>query len=153
MRIEDITTITNQIITPKDLFLVDLKISKSNVIEVFIDALQGVNIQTCIEVSKKIESKFDREEEDFELTVASAGIGYPFKVDGQFQKGLNKTIEVELKDSLKTNGILKSYNTTEIVIERYEKKLLEGKKRKEMVKVERTINREDIKCIKEAIKF
>ena len=153
MSIEDITAITNQIITPKDLFLVDLKISKNNTIEIFIDSLQGVNIQTCIEVSREIESKLDREEEDFELTVASAGIGYPFKVEGQFQKGLNKPIEIEFKDSVKTNGILKSYNTLEILVECEEKKLIEGKKKKELVKVERTISREDIKSIKEFIKF
>lgn len=86
MQTEEIKTIANRILEPRNLFLVDLKISRDNVIELFVDSLSGVNIQTCIEVSREIESNLNRDEEDFALTVASAGIGYPFKVDGQFQK-------------------------------------------------------------------
>lgn len=86
MKTEEIKHLIEPILTEHHLFLVELKISKDNVIEVFVDALEGVNIQTCIAVSREIESSLNRDEEDFELTVSSAGIGYPFKVEQQYQK-------------------------------------------------------------------
>lgn len=153
MKIEDIQVIAHPILESKQLFLVDLKISKDNVIELFVDSLTGVNIQTCIEISREIEAQLDREKEDFELTVSSAGIGYPFKVDGQFQKNLNKNVEIKLKDSTKLGGILKAFDESSVTIEYEEKKLLEGKKKKEIVKSERTLQREEIKEIKDVIVF
>ena len=56
MKIEEIKQITEQILKTKQLFLVDLSVSKDNIIEVFIDAQTGVSIQTCMEVSREIET-------------------------------------------------------------------------------------------------
>ena len=133
MKTEEIKHLIEPVLTEHHLFLVELKISKDNVIEVFVDALEGVNIQTCIAVSREIESSLNRDEEDFELTVSSAGLGYPFKVEQQYQKNLGKSVE--------------------IVIEQEEKKIIEGSKRKQLVKTERTIVRNDIKEIKDIVKF
>ena len=104
MKTEEIKHLIEPILTEHHLFLVELKISKDNVIEVFVDALEGVNIQTCIAVSREIESSLNRDEEDFELTVSSAGIGYPFKVEQQYQKNLGKSVEIKLNDHTKLNG-------------------------------------------------
>lgn len=153
MQTEEIKTIANRILEPRNLFLVDLKISRDNVIELFVDSLSGVNIQTCIEVSREIESNLNRDEEDFALTVASAGIGYPFKVDGQFQKNLNKSVEIKLNDNTKFTGILKAFDDKSVTIEYEEKKTIEGKKKKELVKIEKTFLREEIKEIKDVIVF
>ena len=101
MKTEEIKHLIEPILTEHHLFLVELKISKDNVIEVFVDALEGVNIQTCIAVSREIESSLNRDEEDFELTVSSAGIGYPFKVEQQYQKNLGKSVEIKLNDHTK----------------------------------------------------
>ena len=139
MKTEEIKHLIEPILTEHHLFLVELKISKDNVIEVFVDALEGVNIQTCIAVSREIESSLNRDEEDFELTVSSAGIGYPFKI--------------KLNDHTKLNGILLRFTPEEIVIEQEEKKIIEGSKRKQLVKTERTIVRKDIKEIKDVVKF
>lgn len=153
MKIEDLKTIATPILESKGLFLVDLKISRNNVIELFVDALDGVNIQTCMDVSREIESHLDRDTEDFELTVSSAGIGYPFKVDGQFQKNLNKEVEAKLQDNTKLNGILKAFDADSVTIEYEEKKTVEGSKKKVPVKSDKTIKREEIKEIKDVIKF
>ena len=64
----------------KDYFLVDVTVSPDNRIVVEIDHAEGVWIEDCVELSRFIESKLDREQEDFELEVGSAGIGQPFKV-------------------------------------------------------------------------
>ena len=153
MKVEDIKNIANPILEAKNLFLVDLKISGDNVIELYIDALTGVNIQTCIEISREIESHFNRDEEDFELTVSSAGIGYPFKVEKQYQKNLEKNVEITTKDNRKLNGILKSFDQQSITIEYEEKRTIAGKKKKKIVKTKLPISREDIKEIKDEIKF
>ena len=105
MKTEEIKHLIEPVLTEHHLFLVELKISKDNVIEVFVDALEGVNIQTCIAVSREIESSLNRDEEDFELTVSSAGLGYPFKVEQQYQKNLGKSVEIKLNDHTKLNGI------------------------------------------------
>ena len=153
MKTEEIKHLIEPVLTEHHLFLVELKISKDYVIEVFVDALEGVNIQTCIAVSREIESSLNRDEEDFELTVSSAGLGYPFKVEQQYQKNLGKSVEIKLNDHTKLNGILLRFTPEEIVIEQEEKKIIEGSKRKQLVKTERTIVRNDIKEIKDIVKF
>ena len=134
MKTEEIKHLIEPVLTEHHLFLVELKISKDNVIEVFVDALEGVNIQTCIAVSREIESSLNRDEEDFELTVSSAGLGYPFKVEQQYQKNLGKSVEIKLNDHTKLNGILLRFTPEEIVIEQEEKKIIEGSKRKQLKK-------------------
>lgn len=153
MKIEDIKTIAESVLEARNLFLVDLKLSKDNTIELFIDSLNGVNIQTCIEISREIESHLDREKEDFELTVSSAGIGYPFKVNGQFQKNLDKAVEIKFKDNTRLEGLLKSFNDESVTLELEEKKLVEGSKKKQLVRTEKTIQREEIREIRDVIKF
>lgn len=153
MKTEDIKALATPILTSRDLFLVELKISRDNVIELFIDSLQGVNIQTCIEISREIEARLNRDEEDFELTVSSAGIGYPFKVEEQYRKNLDKTVEVKLQDNVKLTGTLKAYDEGTITLEYEEKKAVEGKKKKELVQTIRIIPREEIKEIKDVVKF
>lgn len=153
MKTEEIKHIIEPILAGHSLFLVELKISKDNVIEVFVDALEGVDIQTCIAVSREIESSLNRDEEDFELTVSSAGIGYPFKVEQQYQKNVGKSVEIKLKDNTSLSGILLRFTPEEIFVEQEEKKIVEGSKRKQLVKTERTIARDNIKEIKDVVKF
>lgn len=153
MNIENIKNITKPILEAKGLFLVDLRISKDNAIGIFVDAPEGVNIQTCIDISHEIEAHLDREEEDFELTVSSAGIGYPFKVEGQYQKNLNKTVEVKLKDNTKRTGILKAFDATQITLEYEEKQIIAGSKKKQSVITEKTIARDEIKEIRDVVIF
>jgi len=70
----------NEWLEEKDYFLVDVSVTPDNRIVVEIDHAEGVWIEDCVELSRFIESKLDREQEDFELEVGSAGIGQPFKV-------------------------------------------------------------------------
>ncbi len=153
MKTEEIKALATTLLESRDLFLVDLKISKDNIIELYIDSLRGVNIQTCIEISREIEAQLDREAEDFELTVSSAGIGYPFKVEGQYRKNLNKTVEVKLQDHSKLTGLLKAYDAESITLEYEEKRTVEGKKKKELATVVKVIPRTDIHEIKDIVTF
>lgn len=150
---EEIKTIAASLLGNSDLFLVSATVSGDNKIEILIDSPTGVNITTCMEISRQLEKQLDRDAEDFELTVASAGIGYPFLVEGQYRKNIGNAVEVRLKETGTLNGVLKAYDGDRIVIECEEKKSVEGKKKKETVKTEKTICLSDIKQIKDVVTF
>ena len=149
----EIKEIIESILEGSELFLVDLTVSTEGTIEVYIDSLQGVNVGTCRQVCKKLEAQLDRETEDFALTVSSAGIGYPFKVSKQYEKNLNKEVEVKLQAGGKIQGILKSYSDAGIVLECEEKVILEGQKKKSIVKIDKDIPFTNIKEVKDIVIF
>ena len=101
---EQVTQLANESLENTDRFVVDITVSKSNVIFVYIDSDTSVTIDHCVELSRYIESHLDREIEDYELSVSSAGIDYPLLKNRQ----LNKYIEKEL-DILNNEGIKKTY--------------------------------------------
>ena len=89
-----------------NIFLVDLKISNDKSINVILDGDKEVNIKDCINISRAIEFDLDRDEEDFSLEVASAGVGSPLKFPRQYRKNLGRKLEVISLDGLKFMGEL-----------------------------------------------
>jgi ribosome maturation factor RimP len=79
----------------EEYFIVQVSVKKGNVIDVVIDGNNGVAIQKCVDVSRQIEQNLDRETEDFELTVSSAGLSNPFIVYRQYLKNIGKEVEVK----------------------------------------------------------
>lgn len=76
--------------TRTDLFLISCKISPLNQIEIIIDGDEGVSIQDCLDCSRAVENNLDREEEDFELSVLSAGISNPLQTTRQYIKNIGR---------------------------------------------------------------
>ena len=134
-------------------YLVDLQISADNKISVTIDHFDGISINYCVEISKLIESNLDRENEDFELEVASAGIGQPFKVYKQYVKNLGRDIEVLLPDGKKLKGVLKDADENSFTIACEEKVKVEGKKKKELQIKEYIFNFDSVKQVKDIVSF
>lgn len=134
-------------------YLVDLAISPDNRISIEIDSFEGVEIDFCADLSKHIEASLDRDKEDFELQVSSAGLTEPFKVIRQYEKNLGNEVEVLTKTGKKLSGILTGVNDTnfEIEIEKTEKP--EGSKRKITIKEKLKFNYSDIKYTKYLIRF
>lgn len=99
------------------LFLVDVRVKPGNKIEVFIDSPSHVTVDECVSLSRHIESKLDRDVEDFELTVSSPGIDQPFKVLDQYRKYEGKEVSVLKRDGIKLIGKLKHVNDESIEIE------------------------------------
>ncbi|MBP3419006.1 MAG: ribosome assembly cofactor RimP [Marinifilaceae bacterium] len=150
---EEVLEAVNSLIDGKEIFLVDVKVSTSNVIEVCIDGLKGVNVERCIQVSRELESILDREKEDFELTVGSAGIGVPFKVDGQFYKNIGSEVDVKPVKGTPFKGVLVAFDGENVTLQVEEKVAVEGKKKKEIVVKQVILPRSEIKQIKDIIKF
>lgn len=107
--------------TQEGLFLVSVKNTPDNRLRVFIDGFSGVQVEDCIKLSRYIESKFDRDEEDFSLEVSSAGIGMPFLVLEQYEKAREKEVEIKLSDGIKIFGVLKEIKDDGITIEEKQK--------------------------------
>lgn len=80
-----------------DIFLVKLTVSSGNEINVLLDSDSGLTLADCKTVSRAIEFNLDREEEDFSLTVASAGIGEPL-VLRQYKKNVGRKVTVTLSE-------------------------------------------------------
>ncbi|WP_424493392.1 ribosome assembly cofactor RimP [Salinimicrobium sp. GXAS 041] len=76
------------------LFLIELKVDSKNHISVVIDGDEGVSVNDCIAVSRKIEHNLDREEEDFSLDVASAGVSQPLTQLRQYKKNVGRKLSV-----------------------------------------------------------
>ncbi|WP_396193846.1 ribosome assembly cofactor RimP [Flavobacterium sp.] len=87
--------ITEELQNNSSLFLVDLSISESYKITVTLDGDNGITLQDCIDVSRALENKLDREEQDFSLEVASAGVSSPLKLVRQYKKNIGRTLKVK----------------------------------------------------------
>lgn len=148
-----VTRIVEEWLEDKDYFLVDITVSPDDKIVVEIDHAEGVWIDDCVELSRYIESKLNREEEDYELEVGSAGIGQPFKVLKQYQIHIGKDVEVLTKDGKKWVGVLTDVNEQNftVIIEKEVKP--EGAKRPKLVEEAVTFTYDEIKYTKYLISF
>ncbi len=134
-------------------FLVNTTVSNDNKIVVEIDSFEGVDIDFCIEVSHAIEQHFDRDVEDFELEVGSAGLSSPFKVAQQYEKNIGKEVELLTKSGEKLTGVLLSASENDFCVEVEKMEKQEGSKRKTRVKHELNFEKNNIKYIKHLIRF
>lgn len=137
----------------KDYFLVEVSVESGDKIVVEIDHAEGVWIEDCVDLSRFIESKLNRDEEDYELEVGSAGVGQPFKVLQQYYNHIGRQVEVKTKDGNKLIGELTDVNEDEITLALEKRVKDEGAKRPKLTTVEDVIPFEKIKYTKYLISF
>ena len=137
----------------KDYFLVDIEISQDSRIVVEIDHADGVWIEDCVVLSRFIEERLSRDEEDYELEVGSAGLGQPFKVEQQYVNCIGKQVEVHSAEGKKYKGTLLKVEGRSFTVAVQEKVKVEGKKRPVMADVEHVFSMDEVKYCKYVIKF
>lgn len=113
---EAISKLVEEAIQDSDLFLVEVKVKPANVIEVYVDADSAVNIDQCVQISRFVEGKLDRDAEDFELSVFSWGLSGALKLDRQLQKYVGKDVEVKTKELGKVKGKLMGFDAERVDI-------------------------------------
>ncbi|MDR3350850.1 MAG: ribosome assembly cofactor RimP [Prevotellaceae bacterium] len=150
---QDIQPVINRFIAGTDIFPVSLKISADNVIEVSIDSPQGVSLSQCAALSDAIHAVFDSREEDFELTVSSAGLDQPLRVFQQYLKYIGKEVEIVLKSGKKLTATLSEATPEAISVQYAIIQKVEGKKRKQPVTLFATYLLTEIKSTKPIIKW
>lgn len=129
-------------------FLVDAVVKPGSLIVVEIDSEEGIDIEECIALSKFIEAGLDREVEDFELEVGSAGVTSPFKVLRQYEKNIGNPVDVLTRKGIKTSGILKSADENGFVITTTKMVKAEGAKRKMAVEEDLPFTYDEVKSVK-----
>jgi Uncharacterized protein conserved in bacteria len=137
-----------------NLFLVDITISKDNDVEIAIESRDtDVKIENCIDIDRLVGACFDRDVEDYSLTVTSAGLDQPFKVLEQYKKFIGEEVEVVVKKGGKIKGILSGADSEGFEVTCSKMVKVEGAKKKVQ---QDTITRfvfDEVKSCKPVIKF
>ena len=148
-----VKTVVEEWLSGNDYFLVDVTFTPDDRIVVEIDHADGVWIEDCAELSRFMQERLGDELGDYELEVGSAGIGQPFKVEQQYLNHIGKDVEVLDAEGKKVQGVLKQVDGRNFVVTVKEKQKLEGKKRPQLVEVDKTYNMDNIKYTKYLLSF
>ena len=154
MNVTDIKDAINSEIVARGCFIVDVTVSKDNDIEITIESEEGiVELDDCVAISRAFEAMFDREKEDYSLTVTSAGLDQPFKVLKQFIKAVGSKVEVSLKGGKKMVAVLVEADEDSITLKYSLKEAVEGRKKKEMVEHVDRFEMEQVNSVRPFIEF
>ena len=149
----ELEKVINDTLDGSKMYLVTLKVSKDNVIDVALDSDEDITIDDCIAVNDAVLEAFDRDKEDYELTVGSYGITSPLILPRQYRKNIGYEVEVLTADGRKLKGVIADADDEGFTLSMTVKKKLEGKKRPEMVEEQERFNYSDIKQTKNIIKM
>ena len=153
MDIKEIVAVAEKALEGTDMFVVDSTITPDNTIDLILDSDTSVSIDVCAMINHAIGEKFDRDVEDYSLTVASAGIGEPLKLVRQYKKLIGKSIEVLLKSGVKILATLDEVSEDAITISYEEAVAVEGKKKKQIQQATHTYAYDEIKWAKEYLDY
>ncbi|TCT15055.1 ribosome maturation factor RimP [Natranaerovirga pectinivora] len=147
---EKTTGLLEPIIEANNFELVDVEYVKEGsnwYLRAFIDKEGGITIDDCELVSRALEAKLDEKEfipVQYILEVSSPGLDRPLKKEKDFQRSIDKLIELKLYKAVDKQkefiGILREYDKDTIKVELDNNELVE-------------FNRSDIALIRLAIVF
>ena len=154
MNVTEIIDALSGEIVARGLYIVDVSISKDNDIEVIIEKEEGiVELDDCVSLSRYFETCFDREKEDYSLTVSSAGLDQPFKVLKQYLKAVGTKVEVQLKGGRKMVAELEAADEESVTLKYSVKEAVEGKKKKELVEHVDRFTMDQVNAVRPYIEF
>jgi ribosome maturation factor RimP len=143
---EQIKEIINSKISRNDLFLIDVVISGTKgatKILILLDGDHGVDIDTCVEISRKVGAEMEEKEifgDPYLLEVSSPGLDHPLKLARQYIKNIGRQIKIMLNDDSNRVGELLEVKEDKIRIKEQVKE-----KGKKPVNIENEIYFSDIK--------
>ena len=154
MNVSEIKEALQSELVARGCFLVDVSISKDNDITVTIESENAkIELDDCVALSRYFETRFDREVEDYSLTMTSAGLDQPFKVFRQFQKAVGTKVEVQLKGGKKMVALLDCADEESVTLKYSVKEAVEGKKKKELVEHVDRFTMDQVNSVKPFIEF
>ncbi len=154
MNVSEIIDAVSSEIVARGCYIVDVKISKDNDVEITMESEEGiVDLEDCVAVSRFFETCFDREKEDYSLTVTSAGLDQPFKILKQYIKAIGTKVEVSLKGGRKMVATLTAADQDSITVQYTAKEAVEGKKKKEIVEHNDRFTMDQVNAVKPFIEF
>ena len=154
MNVSEIKDAIEGEIVARGLYIVDVFVSKDNDVEVTIESEEGtVELEDCVAVSRFFESCFDRDREDYSLTVTSAGLDQPFKVFRQYLKAVGSKVEVAFRGGRKLVALLVAAEEEAITLKWSAKEAVEGSKKKVMVEHEERFGMQEVNSVRPFIEF
>ena len=154
MNVSEIKDALQSELVARGCFLVDVSVSKDNDIVVTIESESGkIELDDCVALSRYFETQFDREVEDYSLTMTSAGLDQPFKVLRQFEKAVGTKVEVQLKGGKKMVALLEAADEESVTLKYSVKEAVEGKKKKELVEHVDRFTMEQVNSVRPFIEF
>jgi ribosome maturation factor RimP len=136
---QDIRALVEEHIGGTGIFLVEVRVGSGNDIRVIADSPEGISIDECAGISRFLNGRLDREEEDYSLEVSSPGLDAPFRVRQQYEKNVGRKVEVILKDGDRLEGKLISVTGDSVTLN------LKGR--------DKTVRLDEIKKAKTVITF
>lgn len=149
----EIRDIAEDFLINSETFLVDVIVRPGNIIVIEVDNREGVSLEDCIKLNKHIESKLDRDAEDFELEVGSAGVTSPFKITRQYKINIGNEVETLTKGGQKITGVLKNCDDSAFTVTVTKMEKPEGAKRKVAVEEDLSFKYDEVKYTKYLIRF
>ena len=154
MNVSEIKDALQSELVARGCFLVDVSVSKDNDIVVTIESENGkIELDDCVALSRFFETRFDREAEDYSLTVTSAGLDQPFKVLRQFEKAVGSKVEVQLKGGKKMVAQLEAADLESVTLKYSVKEAVEGRKKKELVEHVDRFTMDQVNSVRPFIEF
>ena len=154
MNVSEIKDALQSELVARGCFLVDVSVSKDNDIVVTIESEEGkIELDDCVALSRYFETQFDREKEDYSLTMTSAGLDQPFKVLKQFVKAVGTKVEVQLKGGKKMVALLEAADEESVTLKYSVKEAVEGKKKKELVEHVDRFTMDQVNSVRPFIEF
>ncbi|MGM9762933.1 MAG: ribosome assembly cofactor RimP [Candidatus Cryptobacteroides sp.] len=154
MNVSDIIDAIGAEIVARNCFIVGVSVSADNDVEIIIESEDAeIELDDCVEISRVFESRFDRNVEDYSITVSSAGLDQPFKVFRQYEKAVGSLVEVGLKGGRKLLATLTAATEEAISLNYSVLEAVEGKKKKEKVEHNDTFPMTEVNFVKPHIEF
>ncbi len=151
--VKEIVLVAEKELEGSDIFVVECKSTSDNTINLILDSDTSVSIDACVALNRAIGEAFDRDEEDYSLTVASAGIGEPLLVLRQYNKLIGSSVEVLLTNGTKILATLDAVDESGVTLSYDEAVAVEGKKKKQIQHVTHTYTFDEIKWTKEYLDY
>lgn len=117
---EQIKEVLEILLREKDSYLVELKVRKGQLVQVFVDRDPHITIEDCAWISRGLQKELDKLfpfSEQHTLEVSSPGMGEPLKVLRQYRKCVGREVEVLLLSGMKKKGILLYADEEKLVLE------------------------------------
>ena len=124
--IEHIRDLAEVIVEDSDAEILDVQLFVKNrlsKVTVIVDAIGGINIETCALISKELDKKFDEEQYrggNYKIEVSSPGIDRPLIVEADFRRKTGKAITLwhnEEEYESPVEGVIKAIENGRLLIE------------------------------------
>ena len=153
MDIKKVLDVAERALEGTDMFVVEGTITPDNTISLILDSDTAVSIDACALLNRTISDAFDRDVEDYSLTVASAGIGEALLSLRQYKKLIGSSVEVLLAHGTKILATLDDANDEGVTLSYDEAVVVEGKKKKQIQRTTHSYSFDEIKWTKEYLDY